>query len=461
MKDSYDDIEKQEAPTIPINIKVEEPLMINDSSPQAESQEVIPETYENPSAIAVPKFDLHQNKLNLSSKSSQGCLNDITEIFKDTAASKVNSVDNVDTCKSKPPVQQKKTLVRCLDTNGKIVFVELQVDPNNPKNIKIVKTPTVIAATQPTSQNLSKFPNVTQLKLNPPTEQIRHVAHTTPVSNILSNTSNSPKQYVVHPVTSTRTIHSKPVMIQSNANLSRFISTDAKSSTENKKIFIIKSSTPPNLSSTNPPPLVRMSNPNKVALAPSAPNVKVIQQVTKPIETRKLTINANNVIMKNGQIIILDKDKSHPKPRQESLLKPQVSLLKPLYQKQLNESTLPKSNTIQKPLSQVAGFRIRKQIALGQNNIKRDYHKEFYTVFLRHRFHTVRSAVEYVLRNVPLINTLSSKPEYSTAFPFVTESHDKFTSFSFPKRRTNEVCRVCLRPITDSLVITNKIEHIN
>lgn len=441
-KDSYDAIEKKEAPTIPINIKVEEPLMINDS-PQVESQEEIPETYEYPSAVAVPKFDLHQNKSNVPNKSSQGCLNDISEIFKDAAPLKIsplkiNSVDKVETVKSKPPVQQKKTLVRCLDTNGKIVFVELQVDPKNPKNIKIVKSPTVIAATQPASQNVSKLPNATQLKLNPPLEQIRLTTNTTPVTNILSNTSNSPKQYVgIHPVTATRTIHSKPIMVQSNANMSRILPTEAKSLIENKKLFLIKSSTLPN--STNPPPLVRISNPTKVALAPSTTNVKVIQPATKPTETRKFTINANNVIMKNGQIIILDKDKSNVKPKQESLLKPQVSLLKPLFQKQVTESTSTKSNAIQKPPCQSIGPRFRKPIPLAQNTAKRDYHKEFCSKFLRHHFITVRSAVEYLLRNVPLINVLASRPDYSTAFPFVAESYEKFNSFSFPKRQTNEV----------------------
>lgn len=419
----------------PINIKIEEPLII-DESVQVESQAVIQENYENPSLIAVP--NVIQNNLNTSKTSSQGCLNDISEIFKDATPAKISSSDKIDIVKSKiAPVQQKKNLVRCVDSNGKIVFVQLQVDPNNPKNIKIVKTPTVVAPTQPTAQNLSRPLNVTQLKLNTPMEQIRQ---STPMTNIRLNTSNSPNLSMVHPITSTRTtLNPKPIMVQSNSNLSRFNPSEAKSLLENKKIFIIKSSTLPNISSTNPPPLVRI-NQNKVVLAPNMASVKVIQPPPKPTEARKLAINSNNVLMKNGQIIILDKDKSLLKPKQESLLKPQISLLKPLYQKQISEATSTKTNSIQKPSCNLLGPRFRKQIPLNQNAVKRDYHKEFYVLFSRHRFQTIRSAVEYLLRNIPLVNSSASKPEFNTSFPFVTVSQEKFNSFPLPKRRSSEVC---------------------
>lgn len=398
-----DKIEKQEGKVVPINIKTEEPLIINESA-EVESQKDLPMKCESPP-------ESHEMKLDTATKSSQGCLNDISEIFKDSAPAKIDTPDKIEIVKLKAmPVQPKKTLVRCLDSNGKIVVVELQVDPNNPKNIKIVKTPTVIGTTQPASLSLAKPSNIAQLKIS------------TPVTNVLSNTSN---QFIkVNPITSTSsTVNPKPIMYK---NLSRFNPVEAKNLLENKKVFIIKSSTLPNLSSTNPPPLVRISNLNKVVLAPSIANLKVVQPTS-------------NVIMKNGKIIVLDKDKSLPKPKQESLLKPQISLLKPVYQKQISESTSAKSILIQKPSSHIIGSRHRKPTMLNQNAAKRDYHKEFHTIFVRHRFQTVRSAVEYVFRNTPLVNTLCSRPEFNAAFPFVAESHEKFSSFPFPKRRLNEV----------------------
>lgn len=420
-------IEKQEAPTLPISIKMEEPLIINESA-EVESQ---PELAEIP-------YEAQEMKSDAVPKSSQGCLNDISDIFKDAAPAKIAAPGKIGIVKLKTTsVQPKKTLVRCLDSNGKIVFVELQVDPNNPKNIKIIKTPTVIASAQtPLSQ--AKSSNLTPLKMSTPTEPERHT--TAPVTNILSNTSNSPNQITSsNPLTSTiSTANPKPLMYKSNANLSGLNAVGSKSLLENKKVFIIKSSTLPNLSSTNPPPLVRISNPNKFVLASSAANLKVVMQPTsKANETRNVTVNSTNVVMKNGKFTVLDK--SHPKPKQESLLKPQISLLKPVYhQKPLSDASTTKSILITKPFS-ILGGRSRKQTLLNQSAAKRDYHKEFQTIFLRHHFHTIRSAVEYLLRNTPLINTLCSRPDFHAAFPFVAESHEKFSSFPFPKRRLNEV----------------------
>lgn len=453
----------------PIKIKMEEPLTIIDT-PQVESQEAVTQNYESPSKMTVSNNEFHQNKSNTPKKSSEGCLNEIRDIFKDAASTpvkqekvdevhkvekvvkvekvekidkvgevdkvekieKVDKVEKVDTVKSKiTPIPQKKALVRCLDTNGKIIFVELQIDPKNPKNIKIIKTPT-----QPAPQSIPK-PTVTQTKINPLIEQIR----TTPLSTTLlsNNPSNSANQLMETNSTNSTsiTVNPKPITVQGNTNVSQLNLTGTKNVIENKKVFIIKPPTPSN--PVNPPPLVRISNPTKVTLVPNITNQKVLQPLPKPTPTRKLSISSNNVIMKNGQIIILSKDKLHTKPKQESLLKPQISLLKPLYQKQTNESTTMKSNSSQKPSCQIFGSRLNKQIPLNQNVVKRDYQKDMSILFLRHRFDTVRSAVEYLLRNAPLINTLSSRIEFSAAFPFVAESQEKFDSFPIPKRRSYEV----------------------
>lgn len=415
-KKVIDKIEKEEAVGTPPKIKMEEPLIITEAT-KLESQEEITDNSTN-------SFDSHEKEMD--AKPSQGFLNDIDEIFKDAAAA---------TTKIEPPVklktmpaQQKKTLVRCLDSNGKILFLQLQMDPNNPKNIKLLKTPSVIATTQSTS--LAKPVHITQLKLCTPIDQKRLV---TSVTNSPSNTSNSPNQNIKMAAitSSTSILNSKPNTVKSNVNLSRLNPVEATSLMENKKVFIVKSSTLPNLNATNPPPLVRISNPKKIVLAP---NLKVMQP-----NASNMTINSSNIMMKNGKIIVVDKEKVNAKPKQESLLKPQISLLKPVYQKQNTELSATKLISIPKQSSQILGYGKRKPVPVSQNVAKRDYHKEFQTIFLRHRFQTVRSAVEYLLRNTPLTNTLSSKPEFYVAFPFVAESHEKFNSFPFPKRRLNEV----------------------
>lgn len=432
-KHFWQEIEKDQPPKLPLNIKIEEPLIITDTT-QIQSQPVIDE---NPSKMAILNHYSDLSESLNSQKSAQGSLNEISDIFKDAVPTRVEPTSKVGTENLKiPTVQQKKTLVKCLDSNGKIIFVELQVDPNNPKNIKIIKNLNSVTTTSPASlnQNQPKGHAIgQQLNLNSPLQPIP--ARPTHLSNILSNTpsvSIMPKQSIgAEPI-----LNQKAIVVQGH---SRFDSNQIQHSFENKKIFIIQSSALKNVNvnSTNPPPLVRISNPSKVTVAPSMTNLKATQASPKPTETRKLTINSSNVIIKNGQIIILDRDKSqNPKPKQESLLKPQISLLKPLPNKPTSESTIPK---MPKTNSIHGSRQFRKQLPTNQINTKRDYHKEFCTAFLRHHFQTVRTAVEYLLKNAPLINILSNKLEFSEAFPFVVESHQKFSSFSLPKRRSNEV----------------------
>ncbi|KAG4076946.1 hypothetical protein HA402_015933 [Bradysia odoriphaga] len=410
---SASEIVKSEVTVPPINIKMEEPLMINEPL-EADFNEELPESDETP-------VEFQEPKVKSPTKSLQGYLNDIGEIFKDAAPIKLDSPDQVKSVNIKPTAPPKKTLVRCLDSNGKIIFAELQVDPNNPKNIKIVKTSSVItSAHHPGGVSVVKPKNIVQLKLSTAMEQKRLA--------IPTNVSSPNRVIKVNPSAST-TVNPTPMIVNNNPNLNRVNSVGTKTSFENKKVFFIKSSTSANLNSANPPPLVRITDPSKVVLAA---NLKA-NQANETIH--KMTLNPHNAIMKNGKIMILDRNKANVKPKQESLLKPQVSLLKPLVQKQLTDTASAKSILIPKP--SVLGNRCRKQPPTN-SIVKRDYQKEFGAMFLRHRFQSVRSAIEYVLKNTPLVNALASRPEFNAAFPFVVESHEKFSSFPFAKRRSNE-----------------------
>ncbi|KAJ6642351.1 YEATS domain-containing protein 2 [Pseudolycoriella hygida] len=374
-----------------LRVKMEEPLIIDDS-PKIESQAEVIKNCEH---------SAKEKSLETTNNNSPNFHKELSQIFEKTVAKKVEPPKPVQIMKLKMPiVQPKKTLVRCLDTNGKTVFVEFKIDPNNLKNIKLVRTP-VIATPRPTSLSIAKPTNVTEQK-----------ASTAPVINIPSNTANVSNH--ISTITSTA-VTPNPFIVKHNANFM-----------ENKKIFILKSSDASNSGSTNPPPLVRISNPNNVAHTASTTKLNVIPSA------QKVTMNSNNFVMKNGKIIILN-NKVNGKPKQESLLKPQVRLMN---QKQTIESA--KSILLQKPSVSLLGSSCKKPTLFNQNAVQRDYYKEFKAIFQRHRFQTVRSAVEYLLKNTPLVNTMSSKPEFNTVFPFVAESQEKFNSFAFPRRRLNE-----------------------
>ncbi|XP_068621856.1 uncharacterized protein D12 [Battus philenor] len=60
------------------------------------------------------------------------------------------------------------------------------------------------------------------------------------------------------------------------------------------------------------------------------------------------------------------------------------------------------------------------------------------------RFHSVRTAVNYLLKKIPLINVKANDPDYVKYFPFVVECEEKYWKLDFAKRRNIEWSRAKL-----------------
>lgn len=244
-------------------------------------------------------------------------------------------------------------LVKCLDAKGNIIMVELRVDPNNPKNIQIIRT-----------GNQTATPLIqTTTPVNRSTDQ------TTPTLSGMPQVQNG-----------IPSITSKPIV--------------------------------------------------------------------------QLPIKQNNTMIKIS------------KPKQESLLKPQISLLKPQLFKStpqhkpqllkstpqilknqssktlttvpiasLNQSILLKRPILMKPTKRTQV----KQVFMKKNNdVPRNYRKELNTVFFeRSRFHSIRSAVEFLLKKIPIINPKIANDErnYVQHFPFSVNSLTVFNRL--PKVKQN------------------------
>lgn len=232
-------------------------------------------------------------------------------------------------------------LVKCLDTKGNIIMVELRVDPNNPKNIQIIRTG------NPSTVN----PAIAAAPLNRPAEKpTPSVPH---VQNGMSSVTNQ-----------------------------------ALSSKQSSTAAIIKIA----------------------------------------------------------------------KPKQESLLKPQISLLKPqpffkstppipkcqsgntlispivVPIASLNQSILLKRPS---PMTPTKRFQV-KQVFMKKNmDQPRNYRNELNMVFFdRSRFHSIRSAVEFLLKKIPIINPKISHDErnYVQHFPFSVNSETAFNRLSKVKQ---------------------------
>lgn len=243
------------------------------------------------------------------------------------------------------PVTQLRPgkLVKCLDTKGNIIMVELRVDPKNPKNIQIIRTG------NPAVAPLNKTTPLNRLTPTPPGTQVPHI------QNGIPSISNKP--------------------------------------------------------------LVQL--PNK---------------------------QSNTTMIKIA------------KPKQESLLKPQISLLKPQLFKSttpqisknqtsslttpitvpiasLNQSVLLKRPVLTKPTKRLQ----LKQVFMRKNHdLPRNYRKELNIVFFeRSRFHSIRSAVEFLLKKIPIINPKIANDEknYVQHFPFSVNSVTVFNRL--PKVKQN------------------------
>lgn len=418
---------------------------------------------------------------------------------------------SVQTKTGTPPAQPRK-LMKCLDSNGKVILVEIQVDPNNPKSFKIIKKPN---------------PILNPMKMQPIKSTL--VAPSTPPANAITPPAirigpQTPITSTKPPMNGIPTIPPGRVIVLPKSSLTNFTkgSTSAKPTTTPR--LILK---PNQIQPTTPiPQLQRVPNPTAIRpILKSATNPTTITKSQLPPAG---LIKPNNVIMRNGKVFIIDPTKviaksvltpqqpvlttpkatptptTHPsfsttpkpfsstsRPKQQSLLKPQISLLKPRpgvvvpakppqttlrlkptptiapHRNHLSNGGHPRLQMLQRrsielprringghpPIGRL--MRLPNVILPPEKSVfnhngnrivlhppRRDYRRELEHQFLRRRhFDNRRSAVEFLLRQVPLVHRLAAEhnPEFGQAFPFAVGSTQAFEGMLLPKQRSVEV----------------------
>lgn len=227
------------------------------------------------------------------------------------------------------------------------------------------------------------------------------------------------------------------------------------------------------ITNNNPPPLTSIGS-SKPQMFTT--NLKTINNNQKkifkpPIIQNKLNsvINKNQVVLKNGQIFIIDPKQQKiqkTKSKQISLLKPKssgVSLLKPIVktevkycpidhdytskvskdQRIITPSTfeIKKEFKFEKPVRTILGTKTVYPVAnfydIQINKI--NYKEILQKVFYKSEFCDVRTAVVFVLTKCPYVSSLVSQVNYRRSFPFIVESEEIYEKLSVPKKRANEV----------------------
>lgn len=268
-----------------------------------------------------------------------------------------------------------------------------------------------------------------------------------PIPNIIGNSTqiNSlPLNSVQSPSISTpgRAIN----VVRSPANTLK-----SPSSLPNPKLNVATSSVIPNpslnlskASLTLPNSAVQL--PKLVAINSPLPPQGPLNTITQFVPSN-VTPNANmhpvtKIIRKNNKILVLDPTRAI-KGQQQSLLKPQVSLLK---------SRAPSNNLKKFTVSNISGLEhninvfipadmkvaSKSQNVSSSQQIKEELEKQF----LKLSFENMKAAVRWLLKKIPLISSLAAETEYRAVFPFVMPSLSDFQSLSVAKQRSFEVISI-------------------
>lgn len=356
---------------------------------------------------------------------------------------------------NKPPpniVTGKKTFIKCVSKDGKVSLMELIRDDKNPKMFRMVLPPGVQGNKVTTQQSPTLMPPVrgaTPVVLNPMnlvrpmapvvntmpkpiiigTPGVRvgpsgtRVSHiqtmSTEVTSLNSaNMSSNTLNPAVRPISSLKSPNQSPNTLNSLNNPNFFINHSNASKNPPKLVAINSPLTPP----------TQRILPNK-QLNPLAPSVRIIQ--------------------KNNKILVLDPNRVTKTPPR-SLLKPQVSLLKP-------RNPPPTTSSLKKiTFSNIPGLEhkninifVPADVRLGPTAVSKaqstyqarpKFNEEFEKRFMaRQKFANITEAFGWLLKEVPLISSLAKQPEFKESFPFVVSTPDEFYSLLLPKQRSFEV----------------------
>lgn len=319
-----------------------------------------------------------------------------------------------------------KKFMKCVNKDGKISFVELLSDPNNPKILKLVLPNKALMPSLGTKQtsgtlssSLSRLPVVRPLSA--------------------PNTQNS---MLMGPIT--QSMNKQTVTTNSMANstlqstvpkVTKLITTNNVISTESQK----------------------GSSSSCLRALPATPPAT---PTNKPFTN---SVQGKAVIMKNGKIFIVDKSKAIIQPKlQQSLLKPQISLLKSAMAhssgqvqhttssssalscnvKIKNEMTVFRKNSGKDkscdssiaqiiPDKKIIGLKpiVRRQHAIDLEN-------KFYKY---HNFPHTTASVLWLLRRLPLISETATQHGLRESFPFIVISEQFYYAMPWAKQRSYEV----------------------
>lgn len=312
-----------------------------------------------------------------------------------------------------------KRFIKCVDKAGKVSLIEMVQDEKNPKLFKMV-LPNSKSSVSPLNQALN-------------------------VQKSTVNTQNPE---------------------QSKLNLTKIISLPKQVILQNKSVNVV------------------LSTASKVQ---ATANVRIERNVIKPVQIHPVIASASPSLIKlakqpqkkspipfmkeNNKIIVLESKKVANQQPQQSLLKPQISLLKSSTasaSKIPNKTSLfqPQSTSVQRnnikviTVSNLSGLQNKNITVFVPNeqqnmppsgidepdpvetefNVHRQLEVDLEKRFLaKDDFLNITEAARWLFKAIPLISTQANQKSFREVFPFVVHSIEYFQSLPLAKQRSFEV----------------------
>lgn len=370
----------------------------------------------------------------------------------------------------------KKTFVKCIGKDGKVSLMELVQDEKNPKLFKMVLPPGVQATNKLVIQHgqgniRAATPIVIQPNLIRPTVNVMlkpGSVRTGQIGSLNSLQSPTPALEFGAKIASAIKVPALAVNVQNATNMRISLSNLVSPSKNppNQLLNVSYQSAMPKLVAINSPHPstsgVNRSIPHSVAVTAAVSTLQTNDEQRSPLTQKPnlspLTIKGvssplTKVLQQNKKVIILDASRM---PKQQSLLKPQVSLLKPRLQptnvNNLQKITVSNISGLANRNINVfvpAGVKIEAnniqptgQTALSsplQSQARRRYGDEVEKRFTARTFAHMSEAIGWLLKEIPLISSLAAQPEFREIFPFVVPNPDDFQRLLVVKQRNFEV----------------------
>lgn len=425
--------------TVPVVVTMPAPIQPKCDKPMTTNEQIQSTEHNYPSISTTPiKIEQSPTRPQIVAGPSK----QRTSICIQNSANALNVGSKLTTTNPMVVVQPKgapgqKRFIKCVSKDGKISLMELVQDAANPKVFKMVL---------PKGVGTGKI-SLQQQPQPQPSQAMNTVKFVKPMIQPM-------KIGTVLPSTSTGQM---PIIRNLSRSSMNLISTNANTPVTNLNL----TTTNTLASMTKPTQSVNKSN----VVVVSKPSVSLPKLVA--INSQKTTMSPINkmvprpgqlppgtrIIKKDNKILVLESNQPYKTQQQrQSLLKPQVSLLKPRplitsiasSVKRITVTNIPgiEHKNINVFVPNDIGVSATKSVFKTKNTgtMRYDFSNHLESRFMaRKTFTNMTEAIAWLLKSIPLVTSYAAQDGFRESFPFVVATMADFYSLHVAKQRSFEV----------------------